>query len=163
MTDRSRQSELLGLLLRFLLFLALLVLTFPTGLSLFLRLAAPRLASGDATGAGDRSIEIISPLDGFTGPPKPIIRPDEPTKPDDSSLRHGERLIITPNAPEGSYPMVEGVDGRLYQLSPGGGRHPVDDGVLMRWAAERDGLETELIREDADGKRELVKLRKWYR
>jgi hypothetical protein len=165
MTDRSVQSQLLALLVRFLLCLALLVLTFPTGLSLFLRLAAPRLTSGDATEAraGDRSIEIISPLDGFTGLPKPTIRPDEPTRPDDSSLRRGERWIVAPNAPAGSYPMVEGVAGRLYQLTPGGGRHPVDVGELMRWAAERDGLETELIQEDADGKREPVKLRRWFR
>ncbi len=54
--------------------------------------------------------------------------------------------------------MVEGVDGRLYQLTPSG-RHPVDDSVLSRWAAERHGLETELLRQDADGKWERFNLR----
>jgi hypothetical protein len=165
MTNRALQSELPGLIGRFLLLLFFLLLTYPIGPLLLARLAAPRLTagSGDGPEAETRLLEIVSPLNGFTEGPKQIPRPGDPPKPDDSWVRPGERLIHVPNAPEGSYPMVEGVDGRLYQLSPGGGRHPVDGEVLMRWAAERDGLETELIQEDADGTRELVKLRRWYR
>jgi hypothetical protein len=67
--------------------------------------------------------ELLAPLDPFTMGTVPA----EPAKSDDPWLRPGERLIVAPDAPEGSYPMVEGADGRLYQLSPGGGRHPVDN------------------------------------
>jgi hypothetical protein len=161
MTDRSVQSELLGLLGRILLLIALLVLTFPTGLSLFLRLAGPRLTSGDSTGAGagDRSIEIIGPLDGFTGSPRPITRPEEPLKPDDSWARPGERLIVAPDAPEGSWPMVEGLDGRLYQLTPSG-RHPVDDIDVPR-RLQDDGFERRLFKRDADGRFSPEVQRRW--
>lgn len=125
MTDRSPQSQILGHLGRLPVFVALLVLTFPTGLGVLLRLAGPGLTSGDTTGAraGGRSIEIVSPLDGFTGPPKVITRPEEPLKPDDSRARPGERLIVAPDSPEGSWPMVEGPDGRQYRLIPSG-RYP---------------------------------------
>jgi hypothetical protein len=161
MTDRSSQSELLGLLGRFLLLLALLVLTFPTGLNLFLRLAAPRLTSGDSAGAGsgDRSIEIISPLDGFTGPPRPITRPEEPLQPGDSWARPGESLIVALDAPEGSWPMVEGLDGRLYQLTPSG-RHPVDN-IDLPGRLPDDGFERRLFKQDADGRFRPDVQRRW--
>jgi hypothetical protein len=125
MTDRSPQSELLGLLGRFLLLLFFLLLTYPMGFLLLARLAAPRLTAegGEGPGVATQLLEIVGPLDDFTEGPKPIPRPDEPAKADDSWARPGERLIVAPDAPEGSWPMVEGLDGRLYQLTPSG-RHP---------------------------------------
>jgi len=76
MNDRSRSAELLALLGRFLLFLFLMRLAYPTGLGLFLRMAAPRLSSEGTPEARDesRSIEIIKPLDGFTGPARPLVK-----------------------------------------------------------------------------------------
>jgi hypothetical protein len=145
MSKKSVQSELLGLLGRFLLFVALLRLTYPWGLRMFLHLAAPGLVAGDADGENATRV----PTEG-----------DKP--PGDSWAGPGERLVVVPDASDGSWPMVEGVDGRLYQITPGG-RHPVDEGALMKWAAERAGLETELLRRDADGKWEAVKVRTWLR
>jgi hypothetical protein len=143
MSKKSLQSELLGLLGRFLLFVALLRLTYPWGLRMFLHLASPGLVSRDAD--GENAARGSSEGDKPRG---------------DSWAGSGERLVVVPDASDGSWPMVEGVDGRLYQITPGG-RHPVDEGVLMKWAEERAGLETELLRQGADGKWQAVKVRTW--
>lgn len=132
MSKKSPQSELLGLLGRFLLFVALLRLTYPWGLQMFLHLAAPGLVAGDVDGE--------NPNAGSNDGTKP---------PDDSWVGPGERLVDTPDPPNGSWPMVEGVDGRLYQLTPGG-RHPVDPRAIANWAAQNPGKQ--FLAKDADGK-----------
>jgi hypothetical protein len=106
--------------------------------------------------------ELLAPLDPLTSgtvpaePPsatevRPVTAPGEPAKSDDPWLRSGERLIVAADAPEGSYPMVKGVDGRLYQLTPGGGRHPVDKIDLPSRLSESE-FEGRLFKWDADGR-----------
>lgn len=151
MTSGLRKSaiELAGVVLRFVLFLLIMKFVF---LDWFRYLFSPETNLA-------REQEIVRPFHDFLGPPRTIARPTVSPMPGDPwGLRPGEHLVETPDAPEGAWPMVEGLDGRLYQLGPGGMRHPVADRALMDWAAKHDGFDSELLRQDADGKREMVKL-----
>jgi hypothetical protein len=91
--------------------------------------------------------ELLAPLDPLTSGPVPA----QPERSDEPWLRPGERLIEAADAPEGSYPMVEGVDGRRYQLTPGGGRHPVDN-IDLPSRLSNSEFEGRLLKWGADGK-----------
>jgi hypothetical protein len=116
-TDKTA-NEFLWLLLRFVLLLLVLKFVFFDCL--------PYVRSPEAGREWEQ--RVVRPLDDFIGSPKPPD-PAAASKPDESWALPGESLIVAPNAPEGSWPMVEGRDGRLYQLTPSG-RRPLRDAEL---------------------------------
>jgi hypothetical protein len=141
-TDKTA-NEFLWLLLRFVLLLLVLKFVFFDCL--------PNLRSPEA--AQEWEQRVVRPLDNFIGSPKPPD-PAAASKPDDSWALPGESLIVAPNAPEGSFPMVEGTDGRLYQLTPST-RRPLSDAEIRKVCEllRLGGLERRPYRPDADGER----------
>jgi hypothetical protein len=120
MKSKSAAAEMLTVAFSFLVFLFLLSMD----IGPFLR------SFGGRTGLNEGR-ELVKPLDGFTGPARqdPRLVAGGPKKsatkqkgPDDSWTLPGEHLVVTPEDPKGSFPMVEGRDGRLYQTGPDGSR-----------------------------------------